>query len=559
MAFVARFTPPAGTGPGSFSVCSISPLAQQAELMTGDDGLVTFVGRVRLDRREELLAQLRARGTDLKADPGDAELALLAYSVWGDNATDQLHGDFAFAIHDTDKGKLFCARDRIGVRTLAYLQHSGSWWVSDSLAELLQVSEFSSQDYDPVWIADFLASGVSSDPARSVYAEVKRLAPGHVMSITDAGAEVRRYWQLELGDPLILGSPSQYLERFEALLSASLRDRLPAVTVGIMLSGGLDSSTLAALSAELVGADRVTGLTMLVCPDRDPETAASAQVAAYLEVRHGQIDSDQLLYDPRWHEGQLVTAEPALSCTTPQARHGVSSAMARDAAIWFYGEGPDNALTFEWRPYLRWLWQGGEWWLLLTSVATYLRTKSLREWHTTLAVWTGRISTFWPEPHTPWVRQAELSVEPDGRLDSSWRPAALAGLRAPLWPAFLEALDAEYAAVGIDWRHPYLDLRLLEFMLHTPPIPWARRKRLIRQAMTGRLPRAILARDKTPLHHDLFTELLRRDMPPMPRKGAKVEAYVAIEQLPEDPATAQDPYALLRVSILDHWLNTRNG
>ena len=157
------------------------------------------------------------------------------------------------------------------------------------------------------------------------------------------------------------------------------------------------------------------------------------------------------------------------------------------------------------------------------------------------------------------MRQPERPAAPKAALAPSWRPLALANLRGPLWPEFLEALDTQYAAAGIDWRHPYLDLRLLEFMLHTPPIPWGRRKRLIRQAMAGRLPRAILARDKTPLHHDLFTELLRRDMPPMPRKGAKVEAYVAIDKLPTDPASAQDPNALLRVSILDHWLNTRNG
>ena len=554
MAFVARFTQPTDTGPDAFSICNMSPLARQTELRSADHGRLTFVGRVRLDRREELLAELRVEAADLKADPGDAELALLAYSVWGDSAADHLHGDFAFAIHDAAKGKLFCARDRIGVRTLAYLQHSGSWWVSDSLAELLQVSEFSNQNYDPIWVADFLASGVSSDPARSAYANVKRLVPGHVMSITLAGAEVQRYWQLELGDPLILGSPSQYRERFHALLSASLRDRLPADTVGIMLSGGLDSSSMAALSVELTGHDRVTGLTMLICPDRDPETAASAAVAAHLGIRHGQIDAGQLFYDPRWYEATTSTAEPALVVTMPPGYTAMIQAMARDAAVWFYGEGPDNALTFEWCAYLRWLRQCGKWWLLLTSVATYLRTKSLREWRTTLAVWTGRKSTFWPAPDTPWVRQPERPATPKAALTPSWRPLALANLRGPLWPEFLEALDTQYAAAGIDWRHPYLDLRLLEFMLHTPPIPWARRKRLIRQAMARRLPRSILTRDKTPLHHDLSTEQLRRDMPPMPGKGSPVEAFVDLAKLPSEPSRAVDPTALLRVAILDHWL-----
>jgi asparagine synthase (glutamine-hydrolysing) len=532
----------------------MSPLARQAELPASDHARFTFAGRVRLDRRAELLAKLQAVVPELKADSGDAELVLQAYSVWGRRAVDHLHGDFAFAIWDAARGTLFCARDRIGVRTLVYLHHAGTWWVSDSLAELLQVSKFSSQNYDGIWIADYLESGASNDPARSIYADVKRLVPGHTLSISAAGAAMQRYWQLELGEPLILGSSAQYLERFEALLSASLRDRLPTATVGVLLSGGLDSSTLAALSVELAGAEQVTGLTMLVCPERDPETAASAEVAAHLGIRHGQIDSGQMLYDPRWYEAKASLAEPKLAVTMPQAHTDLTLAMARDAWVWFYGEGPDNALTFEWRSYLRWLRKRGQWGRLMTAVGAYFRTKSLREWKTTLAVWSGYKSTFWPEPDVQWVRQPQRPGPASGQQGPSWRPAALANLRGPLWPAFLESLDERYAAAGIDWRHPYLDLRVLEFMLRTPPIPWARRKRLIRKAMAGRLPRSILRRDKTPLHHDLFTELLRRDMPPMPRKGARVEPYVAIDKLPVDPASADDPSALLRVAILEHWL-----
>ena len=559
MAFVARFALTPGDAQSAFSICNVSALASQAELHLGDGVRLQFVGRVRLDRREELQVELRATSAILRDGPSDAELVLLAFAVWGDSVVDHIHGDFALAIWDESKRRLFCVRDRLGVRSLAYLHHAGGWWVSDSLAELLAVSQFSSQSYDAVWIADFLESGVSSDPARSVYAAVKRLPSGHVIQLDGTEAKVHRYWRLELGEPLILASPSQYLERFEALLSASIRDRLPGGTVGIMLSGGLDSSTLAALSVESVGADRVTGLTMLVCPDRDPETAASSEVAAHLGIRHRQIDSDRLFYDPGWPESGASTAEPSITITIPQARHAQTHDMAREAAVWFYGEGPDNALTFEWRSHLGWLRRQGKWWLLLKSIATYLRTKSLREWGTTLAVWSGRKSVFWPDPHTPWVRRPDRAAEGGVPREPSWRPAAMANLRGPLWPAFLEELDAQHAETGIDWRHPYLDLRVLEFMLHTPPIPWGRRKRLLRQAMAGRLPRAILRRDKTPLHHDLYSELLRRDMPPMPGKGAKVEAFIATENLPENAASAEDPAALLRVAILAHWLNSHGS
>ena len=576
MSFVARFSPAGNSQSAantedrrdelslgdsrSGELRRLSSLAQLAQLRLSEQESYSIVGRIRLDRRDELKGELASRFGRVDRDATDADLCLLAYAAWGEGALDHLHGDFAFALWDERSRKLFCARDRLGIRTLPYLEKAGTCWVSDSLRDLVAESGYESQALDRVWISDFLKIGFCDDPSRTVYAEVRRLLPGHALAITPGGSQLRCYWRLELAEPIFLKSPGDYGERFQALLGDSIRDRLPDGKLGIMMSGGLDSSTLAAKAVELTGSPaRVTARSWLVSPEEDTESWASRLVAQHLGIHQDVIDSDLLHYDPNWRERPAQGAEPGWGGVYPQDRLADMHAMEQQATVWFYGEGPDNALTFEWRAYLKWLARRGMWAQLSKAVVTYLGTKSLKEWGTTLGVWSGRKRDLWPSPDLDWIRDPGLPPAPVGHDADSWRPNALKSFRGAQWPYFLESLDDEYASTEIDWRHPFLDLRVLDFMLRTPPIPWGRRKRLIRSAMKGHLPPEILTRDKSPLHRDLLADLLRECPPAMPEKGARIEDYVEIERLPEDLAGFDDPYALLRVSILDHWLNTRHG
>ena len=558
MSFIASFSP---GSQAPVTLRGLSSLAQVARLRHGEASC-QIVGRIRFDRRDELKSQLASRFPAIDPAAGDAELCLLAYAAWGEDCLEQLHGDFAFALWDEQSCKLFCARDRLGIRTLTYLEQDGAWWVSDSLDDLVAASGFDGQTLDRVWIKDFLMIGFCDNPSRTVYADVHRLLPGYTLAIAPNRVLTRRYWQLKLTEPVFLNAVGDYAERFQAVLSEAVRDRMPADNVGILLSGGLDSSTLAAKTIELNGGpERVKTRTWLAGGERDPEHWASQLVAQHLKVAHEMIDGDLLQYDPHWRERPAAGAEPRWGDVFPPALFTDMQAMQQQAAVWFYGEGPDNALTFEWQAYLKWLARQGKWWRLTKTVMTYLGTKSMKEWGSTLGVWSGRNRVVWPTPDLGWIHGADSPPAPCTDADdaSSWRPTALKSFRGAQWPFMLESLDSDYAATAIDWRHPYLDLRVLEFMLRTPPIPWGRRKRLIRSAMKPQLPQEILARDKTPLHHDLLADQLRLNLPMMPAPGAKIAEFIDIELLPRDPANFVDPYALLRVSILDHWLNTRHG
>ena len=546
--------------PGLGGVISLSPLATVSRLRRGDRVDCLVVGRIRLDRRDELRAKLMGQEGDDALCPSDADLCLAAYQRWGAGLVEHIHGDFAFVIYDNVTRELLCARDRFGIRMLAWRRDANSLWIAGSMQDLVATPGFHAGELDPVWISDFLREGVCNDPARSVYSAVHRLAPAHVLSVGPQGLTTKRYWSLAVGGPLQLASPAAYAEEFHARLDAAMRDRLPSDRVGLFMSGGLDSSTLAAKCVHLAGPElKVIARTWLIGGQSDPEAQASARVAEHLGLQQIIVNGDRLLFDSKWQEKPAGNPEPDLAVISPSSRLDDAKSMRSEAACWLYGEGPDNALTFEWQMHLHWLVRQGQWARLPSVLASYLVSKSLVEWRTTVLSRLKRKGMYQNE-----VNQDHAWVRGDGsRIEcgpiNEWRPKAHANLSSALWPSLFEMLETEYAPLGIEWRYPFMDLRVMEFLLATPPIPWARRKRLIRVAMKGQLPAATLRRDKTPLHRDNLSKLLRKHLPAMPRSGDAVEQFVDIGRLPEDPPTHPDIYALTRVAILQHWLKPRHG
>ena len=128
----------------------------------------------------------------------------------------------------------------------------------------------------------------------------------------------------------------------------------------------------------------------------------------------------------------------------------------------------------------------------------------------------------------------------------------MASFTDPIWQAFLGEFDE---TPGFEWRHPYLDLRVLEFMLSVPPIPWARRKFLLRKAMHGRLPRQILSRRKTPMAKSPLRQAIALHGLPALSGSASLGRYVDENRLPAGLPAEDELDKVLRVHALDHWLN----
>lgn len=523
------------------------------------DGRFWLLGRIRLDRRDELCALLQASQAD-----SDARLCLKAYEHWGEDCVARLYGDFCFALWDGGRRRLFCARDRLGVRPLFHARAGATWFVGDSLDVVARQSGLT-HELDDFWIADFLTGPYCLDIDRTVYKHVKRLAPAHRLAVSRDGVVVRKYWTLDPMEPIFYRRPSQYIDHFHHVLARAIKDRLPdAGSVGVSMSGGLDSTTLAAKAVEVAGdASRVVAFTNVferLIPDE--EGRFSALVAKRLGIEHRIFALDNQI-ELQSNDVSALSPEPSGQSFR---RSPAELEMARHAKVWFYGEGPDNALTFEWRAYLRWLARRRNWPRLISTVGEYFRGKEMREWLMTIE------NLRWPAPSTnvlPWTRfpdwldrglienlglaaRAENAL---GRLnvDNCWRPDAFASFASPIWQAYFEFFDPALSGSSLDARHPYVDLEMLTFMLRTPPIPWGRRKRLIREAMKGVLPRDVLMRDKAPLVADPPTALSGSETLPL-SIDSTLRKFIDPAKLPDKTV---ETGSLEKIYALDAWLKGR--
>src|SRR5262249_9763074 len=159
------------------------------------DGVTWMCGHVRIDAREQLLKDLDALKLRQEA-PTDAQMILQAYHLWGRNLVDHIIGDYSFVIWDERELRLLAVRDRLGTRPMFYARTVQSWILSNTLNCIRLHAEVSGA-LDDIWIFNYLAKMRGADFERTVYHEIKRLPPGHVLEVIPTGGGVRKYWQLE--------------------------------------------------------------------------------------------------------------------------------------------------------------------------------------------------------------------------------------------------------------------------------------------------------------------------------------------------------------------------
>ena len=212
-----------------------------------------IVSDARIDYREGLC---RSLGLD-PAVVSDPELVLAAYLQWGEACLDRLLGDFAFAIWDPRDSKLFCARDHFGMRPFYYHHTPRKRFVFASDARDI----FSVPDVpyaiNEGRVADFLVPELEwIDYTSSFYKDVYRLPPGHRLTVTPGGISINEYWEPAPGPALSAMSDQEWTDGLLEVLGRAVAERLrgPAGRVGCMLSGGMDSGSVAAMASELLQA-----------------------------------------------------------------------------------------------------------------------------------------------------------------------------------------------------------------------------------------------------------------------------------------------------------------
>jgi asparagine synthase (glutamine-hydrolysing) len=199
----------------------------------------------RIDNLDELREALD-RGDRPLAPP--VETVLAAYSRWGEDAAARLLGDFAFAIWDGAAARLVCGRDALGQRPLFYAVRPRVTIVASDSRQVVSHPDVPAAPNEGM-LAEFL-SGVPNTDDETVWAGVFRLCQGHLLVVDQAGSRTRRYWDFDLGAELRYRRQEEYDEHFRELFARAVRCCIgDERAVGVFLSGGIDSSSIAGMAA----------------------------------------------------------------------------------------------------------------------------------------------------------------------------------------------------------------------------------------------------------------------------------------------------------------------
>jgi len=507
----------------AFSLLTTGPAPQANSQPVTLDGKVWLLGDVRLDRRNELIDSLIQQG--LKPRPGitDEEIILMAWKLWRETGLrriffEELHGDFGFALWEPERRELHCFRDAMGGRPFYYCAKDGVLSFSNTMDALQHAPGFNSE-LDREYIGDFLLHSWCPRPEHTIYKSIRRLPAGHWLIFSRAGLEVKRFQGLPIEEPLFLKRDEEYVEIYRDLLRKSVMDRLPRDPAAIFLSGGMDSTTIAAMICELRGKAAEDKRLHAVCADLQPlfddqEGHWAAKVADHLGIAFELSHHGNCIPFSGSEELGVHFSEPMSTAFRAIYAHLYAKSSAK-ARVIFSGYGGDDVLTGQTGSYLVYLAKRGQLGRAVSDVVGYVIAKRrVPPLRAGLYSWLRqRIGLRSLEASYPtWIAP---SFEQEFNLRERWQelrrkePAGhpihglgYSSLTSGLWPQVLDQEDAAYIGSPVEVRGPLFDYRLLRFLLRLPALPWCISKEITRRAMQGALPQEIIRRAKSPLPVD---------------------------------------------------------
>ncbi len=411
----------------------------QGIVRLGDGG--RLVGHVRIDDR-------RIRG----ASPGaESDAALFAHVLEANGYADPCAppGDYSIAtVHPSPSPLALRAwRDPLGVRLLYYVNSGGMIAVSNTIEALLALPGVNGAVHHDT-VSQWLTTGFPGDRTRTWYADVRSVLPGQLLCVSRDGAmTLGAPWRPPDAPTIRYRNARDYPAHFLDVLNEAVRARLRTDRTAIFMSGGLDSTSIAAVARTAAGAsglelDEVDADTFGYLDDRDDATRritppGEPGFALWCElVRRGArfgtaalmgYDGDALLRPPGIRS--LLRERSPLQATLDVARH-----------VLVHGRRPHLGVR-----------------------ALFTRPQPVRRW--------------------PWVIDGGVATEKAHATipDSARRQEMYAGLTAPPWQHLFELIDFGLTGVLLDVRFPFLDRRIIEYVAGIPPIPWCQNKLLLRE------------------------------------------------------------------------------
>ncbi len=234
---------------------SIIDLANGSQPICNEDKTLWIIYNGEVYNYPELHKNLLAKGHKFRTDT-DTEVILHLFEDKGVECVNDLNGQFAIAIWDSSKRKLFLARDRFGVRPIHYAICNNTFFFASEVKAILSASEIPRKLN--LYALDQIFTFWTTLPGQTIFKNIFELKPGHFITVVDGTIKEKKYWELPVynKDELLTIPPSQICEQIRGLITEAVRIRLRAdVPVGAYLSGGLDSSGISAIIKNQFNAD----------------------------------------------------------------------------------------------------------------------------------------------------------------------------------------------------------------------------------------------------------------------------------------------------------------
>lgn len=525
-----------GFGHRRLAVVDVSSAGHQP--MGSSDGRywVTYNGEIY--NYVELREELRNLGHAFHSQ-SDTEVLLSAYRQWGDDCLARFNGMFAFALWDAERRRLFCARDRFGVKPFYYTWQAGRFMFASEIKSLLL--GYGEPKPNQTAVFRYLEDGCLDDGPGTFFTDVHQLLPAHTLVVEKGRLATRRYWDLPEETEFQHGEQetAQYLAW---LLRDAVRLRLRSdVPVASCLSGGLDSSAVVCLANRILK-EEADGIPAHLMCHRQKTFSSCAEDPRYDErpfihrvVEATDVDPHYVFPDHKdlcrslkelvWHHDEPF-GSTSIFAQWAVMRH----AAERGIKVMLDGQGADELLAG---------YHGFFGALFADLIATGRWGQALREYRSYRArhamtppqIAANFTRAFLPEPWVQWGRSHLTGTaqwihrdlrksfgrveEPSYRAGSHLRTMQRRLLFGNGLRALLHHEDRNSMAFGMEARLPFLDFRVAEFLYRLPPQEklsdgWT--KIGLRRAMAGIVPDQVVWRvDKmgfvTPEHHWFKTAL----------------------------------------------------
>jgi len=321
---------------------SIVDLATGHQPISNEDGSLWIVYNGELYNHLALREELIARGHRYSTH-SDTETIVHLFEEHGADCVQHLRGMFAFAIWDRNTKTLFIARDRLGIKPL-YYKLTPERLVFGSEIKVVLAHGSIQPEFNRAVLPEYLAFGyVSSE--ETFYSGIKKLPPGHTMTLAQDGKpEIRQYWDLDASKPHESRDENYYVQSYRELLEGAVQSHLMSdVPLGVFLSGGVDSSAVAALMTKLRG-EPVETFSVGYSEQTYSELPFAHTVAEHIKSKHHDVlVSEQNFFDALphliWHEDEPITWPSSVSL------YFVAKLARERVTVVLTGEGADETLA----------------------------------------------------------------------------------------------------------------------------------------------------------------------------------------------------------------------